>query len=742
MAKIHNHQTTMAAGELDPTLRGQSDLRAYSQGLALLRNASRRSTGGVERRYGTYDLGGLDELTRLHAFEFSDTQRYLVGTQVGEVLIFDINGDLLQTIATAPWDLTQMREMTWTQRGDVMMFAHNDWPTRLLRRTGATTFTLSEAAWEQALDGKKVYQPYFKFTEAAHTMTPSAATGSITLTSSQAYFVADHVGERIRLYDAEVEINSITDSTHAVCTVQGELVGKLDLDPLRTTAGSNVVEVVHFFHGLETGATITISGANTVGSIPGSDIDGTYVVEVVDEIRYKITLTGLSYTLYEDPDGDGVNTPVNYTGAKTSEDGGGPNVKFNAAGTETRTWLEASFSPTRGYAGACCFHEQRLWLAGTTSQPDGVFGTKTTFYFNFDVGKGYDADAVLVAAGDEDVSKIRHIISNGDLQFMTPTGEAVFLTREGEAITPNNARIKGQTRAGCNYVQPCIFDGATLFVQENGLSVTELVFSAEKGGYVPTPVSTLAGHLIRTPVDLCASQGLTARAEQMAFVVNADGTVAVFHSLRAENIAGWGLWTIGNAIVHSACAIGPHLFFSVERPDGHRLYKLASDDVVCLDGAVLHGSPSAKLDWVFDARVRDRTLGVRTNLGYHGEFAIPADGTFLFEVEVEWVVVGDPFYWTVKTLPPTIQLPDGSYTGEIQRLVRTNILFDETESATINGLSLPIRRENDDRAAPIIPFSGWHRKGHLGYSKEPSVTISQDEPLPARILSIKQKVKV
>ena len=70
--------------------------------------------------------------------------------------------------------------------------------------------------------------------------------------------------------------------------------------------------------------------------------------------------------------------------------------KTLSATTATTNWDEASFSAHRGYPNAITFHEDRLWLGGTTSQPDAVWASKTGEYFNFDVASAGDSDSIQV----------------------------------------------------------------------------------------------------------------------------------------------------------------------------------------------------------------------------------------------------------------------------------------------------------------------------------------------------------
>ncbi len=741
MAKLHHVRNSFASGELDPALRGQHNLKAYSEGALRIRDMVRRSTGGLERRPGFDDLNGMSE-GRPIEFEFSDEQRYVINLAHLKAEVFDLNGVLLCTVA-APWTIDQVDELTFTQNGDVLVIT-NVAPTQILRRLSATVFSLSAFVFDRSPNDERIHQPYYKFVAPSVTIEPSAATGSITLTSSAALFSVDYVGQRLRIYDAEVEITAVTDSVTATATVKGTLVGKLDIDPFKCEKGSADIEVTHVFHGLATGDSITFSGSNDVSYIPAAKFNSTFTVTVIDEHRYKITLPALSYTVREDANFDGVNENTTWFSARDSNDGGGPNVKFNVAGTPTRAWTEPVINAIRGYPAASGFHEGRLWFAGTDSLPDGIFGSDVLSPYRFDVGRGLDAQSVQGAAGSEDVSRIRHIVSNDDLQFFTALREMVVTTRQGEPITPSNVRVKAQSEAGAGSVQPVRFDGATLFVQENGLSVSEFAYSDRNAKYVAVPVSTLAGHLIRNPRCVATSPGTNSRAEQFAYFVNSDGTVAVFHSLRSENIAGWGLWTLGGgATVRGLCAIGGYVVANVYIRGAYRFYRMAEGGIYCLDGQVRHVDSEATRDWIVAAQVRGRAgQALVSELGFHGIFDIPADGVIELEVPVTELIVGDPFYCELQLLPPAIALPDGSYVGIIQRITRSVIDVINAFSLSVNGKRQKVLRGSDASGA-IRALNGQVEVRHLGFSRSPGTVISQTEPLPIEgILSVLEEVVV
>ena len=145
------------------------------------------------------------------------------------------------------------------------------------------------------------------------------------------------------------------------------------------------------------------------------------------------------------------------------EDGGGtPKIASHAPIT---TWDEQSFLRFEDFPAAVTFFENRLVFAGTTSQPDSVFMSKSGKYYNFDVGDASDNDAIQVTASIGEINQIRHLVSNRDLQIFTASSEMYVPAFQNQPVTPTNIQIRRQTPYGCGFERPVVFDGSTVFTQ-------------------------------------------------------------------------------------------------------------------------------------------------------------------------------------------------------------------------------------------------------------------------------------
>jgi len=553
MAMQRVHQSNFLRGELDPKLISRTDLTAYASGLQKARNVIPMNQGAIERRCGTAFRADLGAQSRLESFIFSAGQEYILAFQNTVLKIYSTNGTLLQTISSCDWTTSQLFELDVTQTGDTMIVVHSGFHPQVIKRTGATTFTVSDFTFANSINGEKVFQPYFKFADATITLdidnTSKGATGVSCVTSAD-YFTSSYVGKRIRYHGVELLITGFTNATTVTATLQGEVKIPLDEDPFRTTQGSGVVEVTMVQHGFSTGASITISGSEDIFDTDGAglaqaNLNGTFTITVTDDNHFTYT-AGSSDTATESIDGGGVNV-------------------FIAGHPPTRSWDEQVICDVNGYPQTACFHEQRLYFGGTSGLPDGIQGSKIANFFNFDVGTAEDDESIQIQIASDQINEIRHLVSGKNLQILTSTGEFYLRPPVSQPVTPTDIRIVNQSMFGSQVkAKPRQFDNATIFIQNNGKTVREYLFSESGEEYSSNSISLLSSHLIKDPVDSAKLTSVPDRTEQFYILVNDDGNIAVFLSQRNEKIAGWMQWNT-DGDYESVCCTTSDIYVATKR---------------------------------------------------------------------------------------------------------------------------------------------------------------------------------
>lgn len=730
---IRRLHTDFRAGEISPSLYMRVDSKAYPSGAYSLRNCIIRNTGSVERRPGTSFLANLGGETRLLAFEFDENERYVLAFQNGVLKIYTETGDLLQTLSSQPWDATTMWELTVAQVANTAFICHKTFAPRRLLRTSLTTFSMSTFSFYENRAGTIRYQPYYKFEDQNVTLTiSSTAVGSgRTVTASSAIFSSDWVGKIIRIHRKEVLLTAYTSTTVMTGTVRELIEVELDENPLRTKDGTQTIEVTHVEHGFSGSVSVTLEGIADFAGIAKGNMNGTRTCTVLDDNRYEFTT------------GAGDN-------ADNSIDGGGPVVKVQSTAATT-TWDEQAFSDHRGWPGAVCLHEDRLWFGGSSSLPDALFSSRTGRYTDFDIGEGEDDRSIQLYIGSTMVPAIKHLVSNRTLNIFSEASEYVAAKTEGAGLTPSNVSVTMQTPYGVSKVQPRNFDGATLFVQRAGKSIREFVYDLQSDGYSSPDLTTLSAHLINQPVDMDVLYGSATRAEQYAFLVNADGTLAVFHSVRNEQLAAWVPWDTGTGLFKSVVVVGTTVYFAVLRGAIWCLEKLQLDSDVTMDcSIILSGASSAT--WDLRSGLEDPTATTPHNgaemHSRSGDFYLGQSTASAYtytspgSIAVTSIQIGFNYDFEIIPVPPDTDLADGAMTGEKRRVSAAIIHVLDALNLTVDGRQVCGYTVGFSVENPPDRMAGKSRYFLSGWDRDPVVTLSQSAPMPVTVLGMVLEVSI
>jgi len=720
--------TNFSSGELNPLLVTRTDASAYFNGAKQLKNWYLLDEGGLMRRPGTTYKATLAGASRIIPFIFSNDEMAVFVLSNNRLDIFDSNGASVQANITSNcnWTTAELFELNYAQFGDTVFIAHRDNPTVKIVRSSATSFAASIFAFEEddtvtVNSTNKTTQPFYKYAPSSTTVTMSAhATGTgRTLTASASSFSSAYVGQYLLVNNKQVFVTGHTSATVLTVTVLEDIVSN------------------------------------------------------------------------------------------------GPHAD----------WAEQLISSVHGFPQAVTFHDNRLWFAGIRDKPAGVIASQVGGYFNFDIGTGLAAEGIDVTVTGDRINEVRHLVSSRNLQLFTDGGEYFVPTSsDTSAVTPSNIIFMRQTPYGCNRAKPIIFDGATIYAQKNGRSIREYLFSDVESAYASTSISILASQVIDNPVDMTMITGSSTRPEQFAFFTNTDGTLALFHSIRAEKIAGWTSWSTrtGDKFT-SITAVNENLFCVASRVIGgstiYTLEKFAEDDSLTLDSSGIttlsqQGAPkvngasqsgsSLNVDGytsapnlndvisiagnstqyiiqtvnatasgftlvlnqalaaspandavitIVEGRLHNTPAHLTSTVVYAvdgtmalGEFTTTSSDTVTFnEAHATGVNIGFNYTPILETMPIDKDIQNGPLTGQIKRISRAVIDVADTlnialQASDSSAKSLVIRQVNFDVTQSVAKVTGKKEFYFLGYDREPTVKITQTEPLPLKVLGMAVEV--
>ena len=404
-------------------------------------------------------------------------------------------------------------------------------------------------------------------------------------------------------------------------------------------------------------------------------------------------------------------------------------------------WQEQVFSATRGYARTVQFHDQRLIFGGSRDLPNFLFMSKIAEFTNFDVGTGADDNSIQIQIAENQVSEIKALQSFRYLTIFTSEQELFIPTSENRPLTPSNITVKKQTSFGSGTVQPKEFDGAIVFLTKSKGAIREFIFSDISQAYNSDSITLLSEHIIGTPIDIEAQRESSDQMEGYLYLINTDGHMPVFMSIRKEKVQGWVRYDTTGTFKNIQ-NVNRQIYTVVERTINSATVtslELFQNDHYTDMSTQLSGS--ASLTWTV-SHLPNTAVQVRSGNYSLGTFTTNGSGVVTLGETVTSVEIGLAYTPEITTLPPEMQLPDGISVGQKRRIVRAVLDLVSTLNVKAGGTRILLRSVTDDFS--LEPTSITQRKEVflLGWSKEGRVTITQEEPLPMTLNGILLEVEV
>jgi hypothetical protein len=421
---------------------------------------------------------------------------------------------------------------------------------------------------------------------------------------------------------------------------------------------------------------------------------------------------------------------------------------FNTSAIATGNWdletgYEAVWSLARGWPRSVVFHEGRLFFGGSKSRPSTVWGSKIGLFFNFKIDEALDDDAVEAILDTNQLNVIVDMTSGRDMQVFTTGGE-FFVPQAGtDPITPATFIFKAVSRNGMKpgtVVEP--LSSGTLFIQRQGKSLNEFLFSDAQLTYVSQRISLLCGHLLKDPKRIALRRSTQTDEGDLLFIVNeADGGMAVFSLLRSQQVVAPSEFLTDGHFIDVGVDVTDTYVATRRVFDGVTKYYMERfEDGLFTDcaftGAAAAGASGLPhedkvLDVICDGAVQDQETVVA------GEVTFQRASTTAFEV-------GLPLTVLVRTMPVEIRLQTGTRIAFKKRLVQINAIVENTQHLNLNNNPVPFRNfDNPLLDEPVPSFSGVKRlDGVRGYSREIAIEVTQTLPLKMTLLALEYKLAV
>ncbi len=572
---------SFSGGEFAPSLWARTDLQRYGSGCMTLRNFIVHPHGGASNRPGLEYIAKpkySSKKCRGVEFEFSTEQVYSIefgeyycrfymnGGQIiaptttaawvtatvyyiGDfVKVSDIiyrsktnhtsNGSTHNTPPgnTTDWEVSSIYEIAtpykeadlaslkFTQSADVLYITHNDYYPKTLTRYSHISWRIEDYVFDEG--------PFMRENATVTTLTPSAVTGSITLTSSVALFNVLHIGALFKLTQyipGGTNSNSFTgvaNGTGIACggtwrlITHGTWTGKIQIQKSRD-GGSTWIVIREF----------TSANDNNINTFGEEDEDDPFQVRVICTAFTSGTINAdLSSDAFSQ---DGI---VKITAFASATSVTATVQKTLGLTTATADWCEGAWSDYRGYPATSTFFQDRLVFAATKYQPQDNWSTKTGIYTNF--GRSdplIDTDGISVSLPSRKVNAIRHLVPLSKILVFT-SSSAWSIGSDG-AFTPTSARQEFQSSIGCSSVIPLTIGNRVVFIQPKGAIVRDLVYTFASNSFEGDPLNLLSKHLFEN--HQIVDMAYQAEPDSIIWFVRDDGVLLSMTYMREQEVIAW-----------------------------------------------------------------------------------------------------------------------------------------------------------------------------------------------------------
>lgn len=695
MARKKTLQTNFSAGELAPELAMRQDTEQYRNGAKSLLNMRCLIGGGVTRRPGTRKQAELLQDAILVEFVVNQATMYNHCYSSGRMDAFFPDGTAAGSVTGAPWTGTLWPEMDWVQSGNTIFLVHSSMPVQRVVRTGASSWSRADFAFAVG-PGGRTEQPYFKVSDPTVTLAPSALTGAITLQANAPLFTGNHVGQIIRYLGREIRITAVTDGDTASGTV---------IELLPPTQTLTVTDSTNF----QVGDVVLGDTSEAKGEVSGIP-DGTHLTVVI--------ISKLTPFIVENIIGPNGVTAISAVAPATP--------------AAVADFDEQLFGPAYGYPSVVKLHRNRLLFAGHPFVPNGLLASRLGNLYSFDVGIGGDADAIFETIGDAGASQIVQLYSAEQLLIATDHG--LYYVPESQS-NPFRATSIAFFPFGSSWpitasVKMRSFDDGVLLVSGS------LVIMARPTGNLTQSwgadeVSLLSSHIIKTPTRVATVSNFNGGPERYAMLVNSDGTIAPMQIVSAQKIRNVTPWDTQQDYRSVSC-LRSQVFVTTRRTvnGGTRYFLEVFDQSVTLDLAVTSADLS-DVTSIYGSTPVNVVKGIFSLGTYPLTIEEPPAGPY---------TVGLFYDTRTEPLPPAIDDNEGPIAGEYMRITDCYVSVLNSARFAQNGYELAAYQVNEDPTIEPPLRTGPQRFQFQGWVIEPTVPITQPDPLPLTVLAMKSIV--
>lgn len=450
------------------------------------------------------------------------------------------------------------------------------------------------------------------------------------------------------------------------------------------------------------------------------------------------------YTVYK-----GDNSVPGYIGMVKAPTLSFKDRNLTAIQSDTPPLATNPFGTTDNNPSTVAFHQQRQFFGRTRNRPNAVWGSQSVAFENMDVARpAKPDDALSFALVTERVNPVNQLVSmRKDLIVLG--GDSVFSVKGGEAgvLTPAAIEPERETGRGSSRLQPIVIDSVVFYQPEKSAGVRALGFTFETEGYKSNNVAIFSPHFFKAR--RIVSWDYQEEPYSCVWTVLDDGTLLCFTWEEEQQVWGWTMMEIDGLVeqvkvVHEdgydrLYALIRRTIAGVERRFHERLALPHFDDITTachLDCAVTQVSaePSDTIDQLW--HLEGATVSAVYD-GYVEHGLLVTNGSITLPEPAYIRTAGLRYEGVIETLPLVLE---NKHT-ERQTMGDIVIRALETRGLEISADGdlfdpLPERDGVDTAQLPESEARDYHAPAPGHWSDGSTLTIRQQEPLPAHVTAI------
>lgn len=422
-----------------------------------------------------------------------------------------------------PWDEEDLPLIRKTQSGDVIYVACDGHQQRKIERRATRSWSVVKYEPETG--------PFRNVNTTPITLAPSALSGDITLTASQAYFKSTNVDSLIRIQStgqtvsASISAENTFTNPIRVSGVDGQRAFGISI------TGTFVATLTLQYSVSEPGNWVDVQTYTTTTSVSYNDNLDNQVIYYRIGVKTGAYTSGTAVATLSYTSGSiiGVARITAYTSSVLVS--AVVLADFGAV-TASSDWWEGRWSDRRGWPSAVCLHESRMGMFGR----DNIDLSISDQYEDFDDEFEGDAGPISRSIGEGPIETIpwalsltRLIIgtlsSSANIEALKIQGNNPLSGRSSsldEPLTPTNFNLKTVSPTG-------------MFVDTSLTRLMELKFDINENDYVPEDLCVAVPDLNDEIVGIAVQY----KPDMRVWCWRADGTVGVMLRDRAENLTCW-----------------------------------------------------------------------------------------------------------------------------------------------------------------------------------------------------------